>query len=267
MQERWLGVIASQPMDGLLIGGDIAESGQAIVWLERLVHQVHVPIYFVLGNHDFYDGTIRHTRQEIVRLCRKHEQLHYLTDCSPIELRQSSNLAEDSFYLVGEDAWGDATKGDFDNSFVKLSDFSRIRDFATLTSSQQKSELQSLGSHSAKRLSEKLKSLPAETRNILVLTHVPPFVESCWYKGQTADKHWSPFFVCGQTGEVLERFASEYPDRQIVVLCGHSHHAGSTRLSTNLVVHTGNAEVGDPSFVGTLEIKHATIELDRLDPI
>ena len=45
MQERWLGVIASQPMDGLLIGGDIAESGQAIVWLERLVHQVHVPIY------------------------------------------------------------------------------------------------------------------------------------------------------------------------------------------------------------------------------
>lgn len=257
MQERWLSLIASQSPTGLLIGGDIAESGGAGQWLQHLAQSTNCPIYFVLGNHDFYDQSVRITRQNIVRLCREHEHLHYLTDCTGIPLIDTSDRKPIA-YLIGEDAWGDGTCGDFENSFVKLADFARIPDFKTLTEEKRKELLQELGRHSAERLATKLQSVPNNTNRLIVLTHVPPFVEACWYEGKTADENWSPFFVCGQTGVVLRNFAQANPNCQVVVLCGHTHHRGTTQPLSNLVVYTGESEIGHPSIAGSLVIqKHA----------
>ena len=53
-------------------------------------------------------------------------------------------------------------------------------------------------------------SLPDDTRSVIVLTHVPPFREACWYQGHTTDDHWAPFFVCGEVGQAcLLRPASD----------------------------------------------------------
>jgi len=267
MRERWLSLIANQTPAGLLIGGDIAESGSSLDWLRQLAYSTSCPIYFVLGNHDFYDQSIRITRQNVVRLCREHEHLHYLTDCGSIPLRDATSH-QVAAYLIGEDAWGDGTCGNFEKSFVKLADFSRILDFKTLSQEKRKDLLIELGRLSAERLTTKLESVPESTERVIILTHVPPFVEACWYEGKTADEHWSPFFVCGQMGVVLRKFAEMRPRCQVVVLCGHTHHQGVTQPLENLIVHTGQSVIGHPSIVGTLIIDNQEIAIETYsDPI
>lgn len=253
--------IANQEFDGLLISGDIAESGIARDWLRRIANQIDRPVYFVLGNHDFYDESISVARQDTVRICRDNHNLHYLTDCSAIQLVDPTNRSSSPTYLVGEDAWGDATKGDYDRSFVKLADFERIADFLTLDAEQRKSYLQKLGRSAAERLAEKLKAIPKGKSRIIVLTHVPPFVEACWYQGKTADQHWSPFFVCGQTGDVLLSYAKEHPNCEIAVLCGHCHHSGVATPLSNLVIYTAEAAIGHPSISGVVEVSGPDISV------
>lgn len=259
-----MSLIANQDWDGLLISGDIAEKGMSRTWLQRLVHEMKRPIYFVLGNHDFYGESIPFARQETIRLCREQQNLHYLTDCSPIRLMEIGDESSPPTYLVGDDGWGDATTGDFERSFVKLADFDKISDFMSLKPHQQKAQLQELGLHSAQRLTTKLQKISEDDARIIVLTHVPPFVESCWYEGKTADQDWSPFFVCGQTGDALRSYASKHPNRQIIVLCGHCHHAGVTKPLNNLVVYTAEASIGNPSVAGKLDINHDSILLNSI---
>jgi Icc protein len=263
LQERWLSSIANHTFDGLLIGGDISEGGKTTSWLREIAQRVKKPIYFVLGNHDFYDDSIRLVRQKIIRMCREYQNLHYLTDCSAVRLGVATDSESNPTYLIGEDAWGDATTGDFDQSFVQLNDFSRIGDFLSLKPEQQKLELQRLGLQSAQRLASKLSAIHENMARIVVLTHVPPFVESCWYEGKTADRHWSPFFVCGQTGEVLKSHATNHPNHEIVVLCGHCHHSGITQLTQNLIIYTGEASIGHPAIAGIMNIGERSISLNQ----
>ncbi len=108
--------------------------------------------------------------------------------------------------------------------------------------------MQQLGAESAERLLEKLQSLPEGTREVLVATHVPPFREACWHEGKTTDDHWAPFFVCGQVGHVLRRYAVEHPQVKLTVLCGHTHSGGEAVIEPNLIVYTAGAVYGHPKL-------------------
>ena len=89
---------------------------------------------------------------------------------------------------------------------------------------------------------------------MIVLTHVPPFREACWYEGQTTDDNWAPYFVCGQVGEVLRRAGQDRPTCQLTVLCGHTHNAGFAQITDQLVVHTGAARYGHPDVEAVVEV-------------
>jgi hypothetical protein len=195
----------------------------------------------VLGNHDFYGKSIAGTRRDVIATSRDDRRLHYLTDCQPIELA-------DNAYLIGDDGWGDGTIGDFEGSSIRLRDFAEIDDFKTLPPERRRDQLQQLGLESADRLADKLKSLPDDARDVIVLTHVPPYREACWYEGRTADDTWAPFFVCGEVGRTLQTIASERSGLRITVLCGHTHHDGVAKIAPNLIVHTGAAAYGMPAI-------------------
>ena len=179
--------------------------------------------------------------------------LHYLTDCEPIDLGNRT-------WLVGDDGWGDATEGDYDNTPVRLNDFARIEDFYLHHPDRWKSLLNEQGAFSASRLRTKLNQLPADARHIIVATHVPPFCEACWYEGRTTDENWAPFFVCGQVGTVLSEFSRAHGNQQLTVLCGHTHHDGVAKIADNLTVYTGAATYGRPGVEGVLE---STLHGDR----
>jgi 3',5'-cyclic-AMP phosphodiesterase len=243
-REAWLAAIRETSPDCLLITGDIAEA-ESLAWeLERLGDELPIPIYFVLGNHDFYGGSIEQVRAGCEGLRYGRQQLLYVGAVGP-------QLLSDGWVVVGQDGWGDAGDGDPLGSIVRLNDFHRIVDFQGLSAVQRVIKLQQLGRQAADRLELQLERGAQLGDALLVITHVPPVRSACLYRGQPADDHWAPFFVGHQVGELLRRFAREHPEHRIVVLCGHSHHVAKCQPESNLWVLTGGAEYGFPTVAGS----------------
>ena len=57
-------VIALAP-EALLLTGDIAQAHSIERYLRALDRALPMPVYFVLGNHDFYYGSIRDVRAAV----------------------------------------------------------------------------------------------------------------------------------------------------------------------------------------------------------
>ncbi len=233
----WAHEIISCDPHGLIVTGDISEGDDVAYQLECVAEAFDRPIFFVLGNHDFYGSSIAATRREITMLAREYPHLHYLTDEGPVFLK-------DDAVLAGDDGWGDAREGDFLRSTVRLSDFERINDFREHAPEQWPRILQREGRGSSERLTRKLTALPEKVKHVLIATHVPPYRAACWYDGHVTDDNWAPFFVCGHVGDALRKIAESNPERLYTVLCGHTHHEGDAKILPNLIVHTGYSRYG-----------------------
>ena len=245
--DDWIEQVKRSASDGLILTGDISEADDVAFQLARIAESFNRPIYFVLGNHDFYGASIAYTRRRVTACATQVEPLCYLTEQDPIELEPGS-------FLTGEDGWGDAREGDFAGSPVRLADFLKIKDFRRVDPISWPRLMQEQGDESAERLGGKLDGVSGTAKQIVVATHVPPFRESCWYEGRTADDFWAPFFVCAQVGKVLRRFALRHPRIEITVLCGHTHHGGVAQIGDNLKVLTASADYGRPAIERVLEL-------------
>jgi 3',5'-cyclic-AMP phosphodiesterase len=89
--------------------------------------------------------------------------------------------------------------------------------------------------------------------HVVVLTHVPPFVEAAWHRGAHSDPDWLPFFACKAAGDVLKNTMENHPHKRMTVLCGHTHGGGVSHILPNLVVYTGAARYGHPTIHRALE--------------
>src|SRR5262249_59324868 len=70
--------VRAEGPDSVLIGGDIATAAQLVAYLELLIELRRTPIYFVLGNHDYYGGSIAPGRAEVDPLVRRRRGLPLL---------------------------------------------------------------------------------------------------------------------------------------------------------------------------------------------
>jgi 3',5'-cyclic-AMP phosphodiesterase len=228
---------------GLLVGGDIGEADSIVEYLELLAISIACPIYFVLGNHDYYGGNIENVRKRVMASANKNAMLHWLPNCEPIRL--SAKIG-----LIGHGGWGDGTVGSFKDSKVLLNDFERIGDFIGISHNKTllQGRLKSLGEDAAKILKTQLKRAFLNFSSVVILTHVPPFQEATWHNGTLSDGDWLPFFTCGAVGSMLKNAALENPNRKIVVFCGHTHSQGNCEILPNLIVHTGGARYGKPGI-------------------
>ena len=75
------------------------------------------------------------------------------------------------------------------------------------------------------------------------------------YEGRIAEDDSLPFFCCGALGDALREAMAGRPDRQMTVLCGHTHSAGEAQPLPNLKVLTGGAEYGEPTVQRVLEVE------------
>jgi len=237
----------SQP-NAVFISGDIAEAPSLRKLLHEMQHAIDVRLYFVLGNHDFYHGSIETVRREIEDWCLTQSGLTYLSTSGLIELTPQT-------VLIGHDGWGDGRLGNYQKSPVRLSDQEVIRDFQGLDRDAVLVKLQALGDTSAAYLRDVLARALDSYQQVMCLTHVPPFKEACWYEGKMGNDDWLPYFTCQAVGEVLLEATQAQPDRQVTVLCGHTHHAGTVQMLPNLYVKTGSAEYGQPHVEEVLTIK------------
>jgi 3',5'-cyclic AMP phosphodiesterase CpdA len=239
--EAFAHTIAARAPDALLVSGDIAEAPSLADGLLALARVLARPIYFVLGNHDFYYGGIAEVRAQAAALGQRSPWLRWLPRAGVVPLAPGTAL-------VGHDGWGDGRLGSGARSRVMLNDFIAIRDLMGLTDQQRFARLAALGDEAAHHLRATLPAALETHAHALVLTHVPPFTEACWHEGRTSGEDWLPFFTCKAVGDVLLEIAAARPDRRVTVLCGHTHGSGRARLLPNLEVLTGGAEYGAPAL-------------------
>jgi 3',5'-cyclic-AMP phosphodiesterase len=236
--KHWLRRLTGFDGDGVLLTGDIAEYETIPGFLAEL-RAVETPIWFVLGNHDAYGGSIKSIQAQVETFCRAEAHLHYLTFESAFQYAPGS-------YLMGEDGWADGRAGDFLASDIMLNDYRRIDELKSLTQSQRFTALKALGDEAAQRLERQLQqTLSNVVNHLTIATHVPPFVESCWYEGSNDINAWTPHFTALSVGEVIRDAAVDHPEVHFTVLCGHTHHAGQVSILENLTVLTGDADYGD----------------------
>lgn len=240
-RSAFYGRVQHEKPDALLVGGDIGEADSVTEILAEFVDAVQVPIYFVLGNHDFYRGSIASVRNMAVQQSASSTWLHWLPSAGVVPL--TANTA-----LIGHDSWADGRLGDFFGSEVMLNDYFLIEELRGLLKPQRFAKLNALGDEAAKFLEDHARRALARWRNVLVLTHVPPFRESCWHEGKVSAGDYLPHFACQVVGDSLAALMREHPQSNMTVLCGHTHSSGIAQILDNLTVFTGGAEYGRPEL-------------------
>lgn len=241
---RFLLALQSEQVDALIISGDIGESRTNTAYLQLIAQTMQRPIYFVLGNHDFYRGQIDAVRHTMRHLTDTVPYLHWLPHVGVVRL-------SDTTALVGHDGWADGGYGDFLKSSVMLNDYLLIRDLANRTPVDLLAKLRALGQEAADYLRDTLPQALADYERVVVVVHAPPFPQACWHEGKTPqpDDPYMPHFTCKAVGDILLDLVSQHPHTQVTVLCGHTHGSGECQMLPNLHVITGGAVYGKPQIV------------------
>jgi predicted phosphodiesterase len=245
--QSFVSSLADTTADAFLIGGDVGEAGNVSTYLNALARALARPIYFVLGNHDYYGGTIAGVRAKIEALGSACANLNWLPRSSVIALTEDTGL-------VGHDGWGDGRNGDYDRSSVELNDSWLIGDLSGLDKSARLARLQALGDEAADHFRAVVPETLERFRHVIVLTHVPPFREACWHEGRISDDEWLPYFSCKAVGDALREAMATRPDRRMTVLCGHTHSPGEAQILPNLLVLTGGAVYGEPKVQRVFDV-------------
>jgi len=234
--------------DVMLVGGDIGHATSVVSYLRQMETELACPIYFVLGNHDYYHGSIASVRQMVDKFTNESRYLRWLNHTGVIHLSASTAL-------VGHDSWGDGRLGDYHGSTVSLNDFLLIKELSGLTKDVLLGKLNRLGDEAAQHFRKVLPDALENHHQVIVLTHVPPFVEAAWYNDKPCGDEWLPFFACQAVGKVLKEAMEHSPNREMTVFCGHTHGNGVTDILPNLRVITGGAIYGKPGIQKTLEFE------------
>jgi Icc-related predicted phosphoesterase len=238
--------LRARDLDAILLGGDIGEADSVTQLLAEIESELQMPIYFVLGNHDFYRGSIAAVRDAVARQAAASRWLRWLPASGVVPLTGTTALA-------GHDSWADGRLGDFFRSEVLLNDYVLISELRGKEKQERYAQLNALGDEAADFLECRAREALAGWRNVIVLTHVPPFRESCWHEGRISDDDYLPHFACRAVGDRLAAVMQDCPGKTMTVLCGHTHSSGSARILDNLFVHTGQAQYGEPELQQVLE--------------
>jgi predicted phosphohydrolase len=231
--------VAALDVESVLIGGDIADANKLEGALQQIDAVLQRPVYFVLGNHDFYFSSIDAVRRRVRTLRGTLNRLHYLTDCAAFELAPGVGL-------LGHDGWADARLGDFERSLVRMMDYDLIQDLNGADKQTRATLLMQLGDAAAEDVKPRLEAALDRFSQLVFLTHVPPFAGACWHEGQISDDQWMPHFTCKALGDLLEASMHAHPRCSMTVLCGHTHGRGEVRILPNLKCLTGHAVYGEP---------------------
>lgn len=242
-RQKFYQEIMSTNCNGVLISGDIAEADCLVSLLQEMTKEINKPIYFVLGNHDYYKGRVSEVREAMTALTLDLDKLYWL----PASGIQKLN---DDTYLIGQDGWADGRLGDYQNSRVALNDSRLIADLfqaKILGRFQLLEKMQQLADTDAFELQKNLEqAINQNPKEIIVLTHVPPFKEACMHQGKISDDDWLPYFASKIIGDVLLEVAQKNPSINFLILCGHTHSTAKYQPIDNLIVEAGSAEYSHP---------------------
>jgi len=253
-------LVASDPT-GVLITGDISNSKTLVYHLSLLERVVQRPVYFVLGNHDYWDGEIEPVRKSMQELTNMSQFLKYMPMSPYVVLTPGTAL-------VGHDCWYDAQCGDPLNSRFMMNDWSMTKDFIQHSGGYSFmsrfheirdrasliSQVQKLAHEGVMHIHNGIKLAARHHKSIVVMAHYPPFQESHVYNGDVGDDQAQPWYTCKMLGDMLLDAARAYPDVKFTVLAGHTHGFYRGNHAPNLEVNVGGAAYGRPNVARLIEV-------------
>jgi predicted phosphohydrolase len=235
----------------IALTGDIAEAPSLLDALRTLELRTSVegctddpPIFFVLGNHDYYKGSIAAVRGAVSELCKESRRLFWMNESG---IQQISART----CVVGHDGWYDARSGLGEAAHFVISDFQEIEDLRVQPTPEARiARMRELADEGTAYLERRLFKAARRFDEVIILTHVPPGEDLSYYKGQPGSMHSLPFFSCRSSGEMFKRVALQHQTTRFTVLCGHTHAERRQEPvpgHPNLRILVGGADYGFPA--------------------
>ena len=252
-RKRFAGKIKAAKPDALMLTGDIANAKRIEFYLDELQKRIDAPIYFNLGNHDFYGGSIPKVREWALDVTKRSGSRLFWIEAIDRMLLSKTHC------LIGIDGWGDGILGKPDRSNVILNDWQAIDEFgevsAIINYGKRTKLLKKLGKEAGEKLRPVLAQALADFEHVLLMTHVPPWKEATWHEGKHSDDNWLPWFSCKAVGDVILEESEKHPSKQVTVFCGHTHGFGHSQINNRVDVYTGGAQYHHPEIQYTFEIE------------
>ncbi|HSI85990.1 MAG TPA: metallophosphoesterase [Candidatus Methylacidiphilales bacterium] len=268
--EALAGELRSANGDVYLVSGDISNGSQIAAHLPVLRGMLpsSASLYFVLGNHDFYYSSFADVDAVVADFCRGAISNRKSEETLGGETRHLGQGKEwtdagsesddggevialnDRVGLVGHRGWADGRAGSGIGSSLLINDFYMVRDLreGCWWKTERFARLNRFGDESAAYFRRVLPLALQRFPEVWVMTHVPPFVEACWHQGQISSARFLPHFTNTAAGEAIREVAARFPDRRVLVLCGHTHSSGEAQILPNLHVLTGGTTYGKPAI-------------------
>lgn len=229
--------------DALLITGDISEAPMVKSHLEMLEERIpEIPIYFVLGNHDYYHGSIKELRESMKNWSGKTGRLKWLNQSGIVRLT-------DKTALVGHDGWYDGGYGDWHRSRLVMADYHIISEMRFQPPVILHKIMQELAKQCADHIIEHVGEAAKNYENVMFATHVPAFRNNSRAPDRSlSDSSWLPNMSSKQTGDALLATARSHPKTKFMCFSGHTHTGWEERYLPNLQEFTGWSNYGSPSL-------------------
>jgi len=241
--------VNSLDVDGIIVSGDIGCSYHLENFLVTINNLIDKPFYFVHGNHDFYGSSFHETREKTIELTSELERVHWL-ESRPVRLTPTAAI-------FGVDGWYDGGYGNyfFDQGYeFQMLDFDLIKELKFKNKEERLKTFETFAYIGANGIRRELPKLLEENDLVIFATHVPPFVSLCRHNGQPTNDNSLPFFASRAIGEALIEVKDKYPDKELLVLCGHTHDEATLTVG-NMNCICAPARYGRPAIYTTIEIK------------
>lgn len=239
--------------DAVVITGDISEAPFVEGHVKLLAKHISVPIYFVCGNHDYYNGCIRDTR-----IMLKNE-FGANSSCSAKWLNANGVISLTSdVALIGHDGWYDGCYSDYFNSKLDMQDYHLIRELkgSFYHRVDQYDVIKGLAREGAKHFTKYAEKAFKSHDTVYFATHVPPFRENSRAPDRSeSNSDWLPHFSSKIMGEaILDFMTGMRKEAKLVVLCGHTHTDWVHLPVPNVKCLTGAARYRYPEVWTTFDL-------------
>lgn len=235
---RFFKTLQESETEGVIISGDIGQAKTLKTHLLRFA-LLPMPTYFVLGNHDIYGSSFQYVYEIVRKTTKRSKKLTWLSESKPVWLTELT-------HLVGHDGWADGRAGLGQKSGFLVNDYQAISDFRGLSVGSVFKLIQDKADHAAAIIQMAIRQII--TKHIIVVTHAPPYVETCKYHSQPTSEAYLPHFCNTRLGEILKAAATDLNVR-ISVLCGHTHEQVQLQIDNNICVYVGGSTYGDPQLI------------------
>lgn len=232
--------------DAWIATGDLAESDTFAEFFERVAMIVKKPMYFLLGNHDYFYSSFAKVHETAKALHERSEYARWIRLSRVVKLSEKSAL-------VGHDGFADRRAGTVESK-VLIGDQYAIEDFKYRPRETQIRIAREEADRSAMHLLTVVPEAMAWADTVYVALHAPPFAQAARHNRQEQDPEWAPHFVNVAAGRVLKELAEGNPTKKIIVLCGHTHERCTLHVRGNLIARVAESKYHHPRVEDVIRV-------------